>query len=521
MKGESKMRTKHILWVFIAALLLLNTVSGIAIAPTTPEIKVNPIAIVDPTKVVGSVFAVTVEIADVIDLYGWSFKLVFNKDTVRVTGITLPSPSFLRSAGPTMVLAKKYDNVVGYALVSEMLRVPYPPAGASGSGILATVSFTVVGVGVTALDLTETKLNTVIAGNTVPLEHFAGDGTFDNRAVNMPPVALFTVTPPIAVEGDIITFDASASHDDGWITSYFWNFGDGTNATTKITQHSWGAGYAGAYTVELTITDNNNVSTSSQYTLAVKPWMEAGSHPDLVGTLIYPEHPVFKEAEDGEHELLWGKIGNPTDEAYQVRVDFVIISKDEGVRLGKISTPIETILPHEIKDISADFFLGDPRWKVTTGPWNWPYWVKKYWAIGQCYYLDEQTGEWTSGIFPGANQFKIHPVTHDRAITAMSANYGPTNPAHPGDTITVTVTLENQGEQIEHDIPVTLMVHTVGVIGTATPTLNIGETLTLTFDWQVPADLAPGNYVFICNVDLHPYERDNIDNSTYIIIVIA
>lgn len=490
-------------------------------ALTTTRMYVDPSAIVDPTKVVGSVFTVTVNVADVTNLYGWSFRLFFNPSIINATGITIPSPSFLRSAGLTQVLGKKYDNNEGYAYVSEMLRVPYPPTGASGSGILASISFQVVGSGVTALDLQVTKLNSVVSGNVFPLPHLAEDGAFDNRLVNLPPVAIFSATPPIGTVGTLFTFDGSTSHDDGWITSYFWNFGDGTNSTSKKVDKIWNSGTEGTYTVTLTVTDNNGVESSAQYTVTVYGWMQAGDHPDLVRTLIWPERAVFKEAEFGEHETLWGRVGNPTDKSYQVRVDFQIYSKDEGTKLGTISTAVETVLPHEVKDIPADFFLGDPRWRVTTGPYNWPYWVKKYWAIGTCFYLNESTSEWQAGIFPGANQFKVHPVVHDRSIIAMSANYNLSNPAHAGDTVTIGVTLENQGQQIEHDIQITLRVHSWGTIGTATATLGIGEVQTLTFEWNTPTDLASGNYVIIAETNLHPYERDNTDNTMYIVIAVA
>jgi len=516
-------RGKNIIWLSLVALLLISTMTGVVTSPTTPRMYVDPASIVDPTKTVGSVFTVNVKV-DVDNLYSWEFTMFFNPTKVQATGITIGT--FLRTAGTTGVLIKKYNNTAGYAVASEMLW-PRPSQGASGSGTLATVSFKVVGVGVTALDLTKTNLITWISGRSVPLEHLAEDGVFDNRLVNLPPVAIFAVTPPMGVTGSTFTFDASASHDDGWIVSYFWDFGDGTNATEKVVQKTWGAGTEGTYAITLTVTDNNGVSSSAQYTLTVIAWIDAGNHPDLEQTLIWPEHSVFKEAVDGEHEILWARIGNPTDKAYQVYVNFTIFKHDEASRLGNICTAVETILPHEIKDMSADFFLGDYRWGTTTGPYNWPYWVKKYWAIGQCFYLDEATGKWEAGIFPGANQFKVHPVVHDRAIIAMSANYDLTNPAHIGDTVVIQVTLENQGQQIEHDIPVTVEAYGVGAIGTATTTLGVGESQTLTFNWVVPSDILLGNTIIIGKTPeppyagSHPYERDNTDNSMYIVIAVA
>jgi PKD repeat protein len=76
---------------------------------------------------------------------------------------------------------------------------------------------------------------------------------------NRPPIASFTESATIVYTGEVIYFDASASSDpDGTVFSYFWNFGDGTNATGVTASH----GYAdnGTYTVTLTVTDNDGAT---------------------------------------------------------------------------------------------------------------------------------------------------------------------------------------------------------------------------------------------------------------------
>jgi hypothetical protein len=481
------------------------------------EIRVTQLYV----EVTGPRVEFNVDVQDVVDLYGWGFKLLFNPSIVEVTAV-IEGP-FLKPS-PTQWMVS-INNAAGYALVGDTLIPPYPAHGVSGSGTLATVILKVVGKGVTPLDLTETKLNTVIADNKVPIEHMAVDGQFDNRYFNLPPYADLKVTPPIGTVGTAFTFDASGSSDDGWIVSYFWDFGDGTTATGKVIHKTWGSGTEGTYIVTLNVTDNDGASTIAHYSLVVYAWMMAGDHPDLVNTLIWPEYPVFKEADFGEHETLWAKVGNPTDKSWTVRVDFEIFSKDEARKLGTISTGNATIGPYEKKDIPADFFLADPRWATTTGPYNWPYWVKKYWAIGRCFYINETTGQWNAGIFPGANQFKIHPVTHDRAITALTAN--PTT-AHVGDTVVISVTIENQGEQIEDiQLKLSVVVPELIQIGTVTATLAIGENQTVTFNWIVPATLPSGdplepcNIVFKAEISSHPYERDISDQTSYIVIAIV
>jgi len=50
--------------------------------------------------------------------------------------------------------------------------------------------------------------------------------------------------------------DAEGSSDDGYITNYYWSWGDGTftNGTRSDPSHTYAA--HGTYTVTLTITDN-------------------------------------------------------------------------------------------------------------------------------------------------------------------------------------------------------------------------------------------------------------------------
>ncbi len=67
------------------------------------------------------------------------------------------------------------------------------------------------------------------------------------------PVANFTVTPSSGVAPLKVSFDASASETSGGdITTYSWDFGDGTTGEGKIISHTYQT--AGNYNVTLTIT---------------------------------------------------------------------------------------------------------------------------------------------------------------------------------------------------------------------------------------------------------------------------
>jgi len=88
--------------------------------------------------------------------------------------------------------------------------------------------------------------------------------------VATPPIALFALSTTSAYVGDPITFDASDSQDpDGNVASYNWDFGDGnvTTVTYPIIIHAYTQ--ARAYTVTLSVTDNQSLTDIATDTVAV------------------------------------------------------------------------------------------------------------------------------------------------------------------------------------------------------------------------------------------------------------
>ena len=87
------------------------------------------------------------------------------------------------------------------------------------------------------------------------------------RALNPLPTATFSYSPKSVMEGDYIvgasecvTFDASSSADDGEVTAYEWNFGDGQYALGSVVEHQYLD--AGTYNVVLVVTDNDGGKTT-------------------------------------------------------------------------------------------------------------------------------------------------------------------------------------------------------------------------------------------------------------------
>ena len=97
--------------------------------------------------------------------------------------------------------------------------------------------------------------------------------------LNRAPVASFTESAETVFLGETIMFDASGSYDpDGAIVTYFWDFGDDTNATGVTVNHTYL--YDGTYTLTLTVTDDDNVSTSTSAIKTVR------TRPDIAVTNV-------------------------------------------------------------------------------------------------------------------------------------------------------------------------------------------------------------------------------------------
>lgn len=84
---------------------------------------------------------------------------------------------------------------------------------------------------------------------------------------DLPPVPAFSNSPAAGAPGQRIRFDARASADDGTITSYRWNFGDGATATGISVTHAYAL--TGSYTVALTVTDDDSLTGSETRSLIV------------------------------------------------------------------------------------------------------------------------------------------------------------------------------------------------------------------------------------------------------------
>jgi PKD repeat protein len=91
------------------------------------------------------------------------------------------------------------------------------------------------------------------------------NSTTQSITVESPPTAAFTADPTNPSAGDTVNFDASTSTDDGTISAYNWDFGDGDSGTGVNPSHTYDTN--GTFNVTLNVTDDAGLKGSTTKTL--------------------------------------------------------------------------------------------------------------------------------------------------------------------------------------------------------------------------------------------------------------
>jgi len=111
----------------------------------------------------------------------------------------------------------------------------------------------------------------------------------------MPPIASFTFVPDNPVINESIIFNASASYDeDGSIVSYRWDFGDGNITTVSVPTITHLYASHGAFTVNLTVIDNDGLADSKMKSIIVQEYPTADAQSfDWITALLYALSAAF------------------------------------------------------------------------------------------------------------------------------------------------------------------------------------------------------------------------------------
>lgn len=256
------MRGKKLIWICLTAILLSSALlTGISIAPSGPEMYVEP-AITQSNP--GEWFTVDVKVKDIPAVPGvaaWEFKLQWNVDLTDPENFPpdVTEGGFLKTAGPTaMYMDAQY--AFKYIMVGALLTVP---GSAWGTGTLATINFTVTESGTSTFHLMDTVL---LDQADVKLVHTTTDGMFYTTK----PYVKFGWAPDEPLPNIPTIFDATGCFDPdnlpetgpadptpGPIASYDWDFGDGDTGSGLIAEHTYADYRDEPYMVSLTVTDDD------------------------------------------------------------------------------------------------------------------------------------------------------------------------------------------------------------------------------------------------------------------------
>jgi len=177
------------------------------------------------SKPVGEFFSVNLTATDVSELFLWQFNMSFNPAVLQAVSVI--EGSFLKQAGTTMRPDEPLiDNATGLVLAGWAL-FPYPEHGASGSGVLATVTFKVIAEGQSQLQFIEkTRLRTWDADEGVQVNI---DTVFVGGSFGYPPeiaavhdVAVGNLVTPshYVVSGDKVAFNVTVTNMGNMLESF-------------------------------------------------------------------------------------------------------------------------------------------------------------------------------------------------------------------------------------------------------------------------------------------------------------
>lgn len=111
--------------------------------------------------------------------------------------------------------------------------------------------------------------------------------------INQAPVASFTADPTNGNAALTVNLDASISTDDNGVTSYRWDFGDGTFGNGARTMHLYNA--PGIYTIQLTVSDNEGLSSTDTKTVTVLENIVLEENKELSDIAVFPNPVSGKE----------------------------------------------------------------------------------------------------------------------------------------------------------------------------------------------------------------------------------
>jgi len=377
-----------------------------------------------------------------------------------------------------------------------------------------------------------------VAGETYTVDNTYADGTVK---IIKYPVATFTYLPITPLTGQTVTFNASLSTPDGGIIiSYFWDFGDETNATGVITTHTYIDN--GTYTVTLTVTDDDGLTDTDPQNITVlnrPPVASFNESAETVptGTVIHFDASASYDPDGTIVNYFWdfsdgtNATGVTVDHSYLDNGTYTVtltVTDNDGAT--DTATSVKTVLNRppvvgftesaEIVYTNETIYFNasdsyDPEGTI----------VNYFWDFGDG---SNVTGVLVSHAYAGKGTYTVTLTVTDDDGASTSTNATKTILNRPdiavinvttsktvvgqGFSLTINATVTNQGDYTE-TFNVTVYANTT-IIEIKTVTLTSGNSTTLTFKWNTTG-FAKGKYTLKAIADTITGETD-IEDNTYV-----
>jgi hypothetical protein len=269
--------------IFILAIV---TILGISLlftypigASQTATVNLSPSVISGANMSIGSTFTVSIQISGVTNLWGWTMAVSWDPLILQMQGEPTEG-SFLKASGSTLFIPVPPDNTQG--VLESMSDLLMSNVGVTGSGNLATMTFSVVSQGSCQISINNTEFDAPQAANGISpiIPVTITDATFTTSSATPSPTPNTLTHGPTASFspadgstfqlGTSITLDASSSQP-GYdtqacpITNYAWSieYLNGTTfASLSSEKATFNATVDGTYRIILIVTANDTHSPS-------------------------------------------------------------------------------------------------------------------------------------------------------------------------------------------------------------------------------------------------------------------
>ena len=204
------------------------------------------------------------------NLFFYQIAVSFNKTMVNCTAAWIPTKNtnFVFYNYKIVQGGPEFHNDLGYVFLGASLQ-KWTDAVTVSQGIFCQINFTAIKTGTFTLNIIQTPSATypddtfLMDPDLLGIPFTSESFSVTVLAFSSPPVASFTFNPTNPKVNQTVTFDASKSMDpDGTVTSYWWNFGDGNNATSTNATVTHAFALTGVYSVNLTVFDNDGLNNS-------------------------------------------------------------------------------------------------------------------------------------------------------------------------------------------------------------------------------------------------------------------